>query len=493
MCPMGEAGDDLLGKTLGAYRIEALLGEGATGRVYRGLAAGRRPVAVKVLAPEAAADASRVKRFFAEARAVSALGHPNIVAHTDFQEFGARSFVVMELLTGSTLRRALDEARRFTPERAVRIGQQIADALAAVHRQGIVHREVTPENVFLVQQDEEDDFAKVLGFGLAQLLPPPRAGEPVGTPTYMSPEVALGGTVTPASDVYALGVLLFELIAGRPPFVKDSVRDLLLAQARETPPRLDELCPEVPRALADALADALAKHPAKRPAGMNAFKHRLHAALGGGPVEVPRRSEDDTVPRLPPVAPWPPPTPAQALGGGRRGLTLALAGGALLLLVLVVVFAWPKSKPRSGAPPAAAPASIPVWPRPWSRAPIPWPRPPRPSTGASAGSPMATTRPPRPSTATPTGVMRRRSSTPTPTRAWPRSGSAPGWRWPTGPARWSAPTTTWRRWRPISRSSRASARTCPTMSAGRSKIRWPGCGSVSAIWSCRSCPAAARC
>jgi serine/threonine-protein kinase len=269
----------LVGRKLGAYKVEALLGEGAMGEVYRGVhEALGRIVAIKTLKPAVAADTGMIDRFFAEARAVNIIRHENIVECTDLvHEPGGTSYVVMEFLEGRTLAAAIKEAGRLPPRRAARIAAQIADAIAAAHEKGIIHRDLKPDNVFLIRRAGTSDYVKVLDFGIARLRPEygvtaTATGALIGTPAYMSPEQAKGERVVPASDIYALGVILFHMLTGRLPFRGASLPMMLMAHVAEIPKRVDELVPDVPRALADAVARALEKDPAARPPDMSAFR-----------------------------------------------------------------------------------------------------------------------------------------------------------------------------------------------------------------------------
>jgi tRNA A-37 threonylcarbamoyl transferase component Bud32/predicted methyltransferase len=276
-----------VGSVLGAYRIEARLGEGAMGQVFRAThTALSRVVAIKMLKPEVAADPALTERFFAEARAVNIIRHENIVECTDLvHDPSGRSYIVMELLEGRTLGAAAREAGRMPVPRAARIMAQIADAIGAAHGKGIIHRDLKPENVFLIQRAGSADYVKVLDFGIARLRPEvdgttaTQTGAPSGTPAYMSPEQVRGNPAVPASDIYALGVIAFQLVTGRLPFEQKAMSAMLAAQLEQPAPRADALA-TVSTAFADAIDRALAKDPAKRPADMAAFRRALLVAAG---------------------------------------------------------------------------------------------------------------------------------------------------------------------------------------------------------------------
>ncbi|MCC7000351.1 MAG: protein kinase [Deltaproteobacteria bacterium] len=216
-----------VGSVVGSYRLVSLLGEGGMGLVYLAehTRLGRK-VALKMLRPEMARDVAMVRRFFAEARAVNKILHPNIVEVTDFVE-DARgdNYIIMELLAGVSLDKVI--AQGVPPlSRSLPIAIQIASALGAVHDAGIVHRDLKPENVFLRERTNQHDVVTLLDFGIAKLMdgvngvPVSRtaAGMIVGTPSYMSIEQAAGKDVNHLTDIYAFGVVLYEMVTGRLPY-----------------------------------------------------------------------------------------------------------------------------------------------------------------------------------------------------------------------------------------------------------------------------------
>ena len=273
------------GSTLGAYRIERLLGEGAMGEVYLAthIALGR-PVALKTL-KAGVTNRALLERFFAEARAVNLIRHENIVECTDLQAEAKLPFIVMELLEGKTLSKAIEDAGRIPVRRAARIAAQIADAIGAAHAKTIVHRDLKPDNVFLIRRAGTSDYVKVLDFGIARLRPDlgvsaTASGLLIGTPAYMSPEQVRGEKVGPSADIYALGAIVFHMLTGRLPFTATSMSMMLVAQLQETPPRVDELVPDVPRGLADFVASTLAKDAKHRPPDMTAFRRDMLGLAG---------------------------------------------------------------------------------------------------------------------------------------------------------------------------------------------------------------------
>jgi len=265
----------MIGTTLAHYSITAKLGQGGMGEVYRAEDTKLgRDVALKILPPDMAADRNRLERFRREATTVAALNHPNIVTIFSVEVVEDIHFLTMELVEGKTLD-ALLPSGGFTLERFFDLATPIADALASAHARGIVHRDLKPANVMVT---DEGDRVKVLDFGLAKLsegvaadgtteLPTEaltQAGLVVGTPHYMSPEQAKGEGADPRSDIFSLGVMLFEMATGQRPFQGASSVELLSAVLKDTPPLLTEIKPELPRHLGRILGRCLEKAPADR-------------------------------------------------------------------------------------------------------------------------------------------------------------------------------------------------------------------------------------
>ncbi|HET8542200.1 MAG TPA: serine/threonine-protein kinase [Anaeromyxobacter sp.] len=297
-----------VGSALGNYELVDLLGKGAMGRVFRGrhVLLGRE-VAIKVLNPDLAARPEIVDRFFREARVVNDIDHENIVEVTDFVEAPGVAYLVMELLDGTSLRQVLKaKGRKYPPiARLLGIVIQVCEALEAAHGKGVVHRDLKPDNVFVVKRDGED-FVKVLDFGIAKLRDSgddqgsTTSGMILGTPHYMAPEQALGKSVDRLADVWAAGVVLYEVLAGSVPFTAPSFVELAM-KIREQPPKpLPAKTPrgeKIPPALADVVMRCLEKKPADRFRSMTALadalreprkarfaaraRRRLAAAAGG--------------------------------------------------------------------------------------------------------------------------------------------------------------------------------------------------------------------
>ncbi len=264
--------DVLLGKSLpGGYRIVEFIAEGSMGRVYRAEQANLgRSVAVKIMNSALIAHPKMVDRFRTEARAASMLNHPNCTRVYDFGETtDKRPYIVMELLIGKNLELLLREEPFPPVTRALDIAQQILHALEEAHGQGIVHRDLKPANVFVQIQRAGGDLVKVVDFGLAKLRSAisgsTMTGLICGTPAYMAPEQATAAETDGRADLYALGVMLFEMLAGRPPFISDDANALLRMQVYDAPPILSEIAPDrCPRGMDEILAKLLAKSPADR-------------------------------------------------------------------------------------------------------------------------------------------------------------------------------------------------------------------------------------
>ncbi len=369
---------DREGQRLGQFEIEKELGRGGMGIVYSALDTrlGRR-VALKVLPASVAADPERRKRLLREAQAASAVTHPSIAAVYEAGETEGAVYIAMEHVAGRTVRQLMERALLPRVE-SVRIVREVASALTKAHAAGIVHRDLKPDNVMV----DVDGGVKVLDFGLAKPVgtrgPALESvtvlstveGRILGTPSYMSPEQAKGKQVDARSDLFSLGVVLYEMLSGRRPFTGDSAMDILIAVDRDAPPRLEG----VPRALERTVLRCLAKDPAQR----FATAEELIAALA-----------------------------AVHDSSDRSRLPIALGAGAVLGVALI---AWQLTRPSAPAAvsavpmptvapepapstPVAAPAASPTASAP-AMASAPLPKPAR-ITRAPAPKPSASARPKR--------------------------------------------------------------------------------------------------
>ncbi len=263
----------------GRYRLASIIGVGGMGHVYRATQLSmEREVAVKILRPDICTDLESrdvwIARFRREVDALSRLQHPNTVTVHDYGESkDGECFIVMELLTGATLGSLQEEGVSLEAKRVIRIARQVARSLAEAHSHGIVHRDLKPDNIFLTSMHGEEDFIKVVDFGIAKILEGAdiasitSPGLVPGTPAFMSPEQAAGETVDHRTDIYTLGAIMFALLAGRPPFDGDSPVKVLVSHMKEPPPLMDEVAPKVqaPAALLDLVYSCLEKRPDDRP------------------------------------------------------------------------------------------------------------------------------------------------------------------------------------------------------------------------------------
>jgi serine/threonine-protein kinase len=283
--------DPLIGRTFeGKYRLDQRLGSGGMGTVYRAThLLIDRPVAIKVLSQRFMGDETAQQRFRREARAAGRMQHPNAVTVTDF---GASDdgylYIVMELLEGCTLRDLMAREAPLDLARAVSIMLQACTAVGAAHDAGLIHRDLKPANIFVEQRPNLPSIVKVLDFGVAKLAVSAKEDEDfktltqvgalIGTPRYMSPEQCTGAaTLTGASDVYSLGIILYEMLTGAVPFSADTPLAVAMKQVSEPPRPLREVAPQIPEVLEHVVLHALAKTPEGRPADANAFRRELLA------------------------------------------------------------------------------------------------------------------------------------------------------------------------------------------------------------------------
>jgi serine/threonine protein kinase len=275
-----------LGKILaGKYRIDGFLKRGGMGSVYRGTHVMLdKPVAIKLIKPELVTSEDTIRRFQREARAASQLSHPNIVAVYDLgQAEDGMLYIAMELVSGESLKDHVKKQGPMEPHRATRIVKAIASALALAHQNNIIHRDLKPQNIMMTRDNEGREIPKLLDFGIAKTFDPDSpaltsTGMVLGTPQYMSPEQAAGKPVDARADLYSLGIIFYEMLAGKVPFDDPSIPAILVKHLNEMPKRPSELREDLPSSLEQIVLRCLEKDPEKRFAGAEEFSSALASA-----------------------------------------------------------------------------------------------------------------------------------------------------------------------------------------------------------------------
>lgn len=312
----------------GRYRLDTSIGRGAMGEVWRAYDETLgRPVALKLLLAQDA-DPTAASRFRLEAQTAGRLNHPHVVGVLDFGEYEDRLFLVMELVVGDSLAHALSGAGTLPAEQVARLAAQAAAGLAAAHQQGIVHRDIKPANLLL----DTDGTLKIGDFGIARFLDDPGAaltatGQIVGTSLYLAPERALGKPAGPASDMYSLGCVLYQLLTGRPPFHADTALAILHQHLDAPPVALRELGIPLPPAFDNYLLGLLAKQPEDRPTAQQAADWFATGAWQDRPEPLPAATPaaQRTVPLGDPAGPVPGQVPPVGETGPRTTYILPSA------------------------------------------------------------------------------------------------------------------------------------------------------------------------
>lgn len=342
-----------------------------------------RPVAIKVLFPEYATDPNFVERFRREAQAAANLNHPNIVSVYDWGKYSNTYFMAMEYVQGRTLADILRANGRISSVQAAEIASEVSAALSFAHRNGVVHRDIKPANILIGSAGQ----VKVADFGIARAMNAPieanltQVGSVMGTATYFSPEQAQGAQPDPRSDLYSLGIVLYEMVAGRPPFTADNPVGIAYKQVHDAPQPLNQLIADIPKPFEAIVAKLLAKNPAMRYADAEALRADLRRFRAGEPVQaltsitppaatvalptqaaaqaayqataaMPRTATMPQQPQQYQPAPLPPPR-------GRNGLYAAL--GFLVVVGLVVggIFLYNALTKEDSTPPVAATVVVP--------------------------------------------------------------------------------------------------------------------------------------
>jgi eukaryotic-like serine/threonine-protein kinase len=407
----------LIGTRLGAYDIQAVLGSGGMANVYRAFDTNlQRMVAIKVLSPAAAAQPGFVERFRQEARLIANLRHPNIVHVYDFDQHENTIYMVQELLAGPTLERWMCDlaarGTRPTPQSVIEIVTQLASALDAAHAAGIIHRDVKPGNALWNDQGH----LVLTDFGIAKQVvstaSQTQVGLILGTPSYLSPEQAQGLPLTPASDIYSLGIVLYELLAGNVPFRGTTPMHVLMDHIQTPPPPLPPL-PDLPHGVELVMQRVLAKDPAARFGSASELARALADVWADIPASAPARADihnqatrvwqpptpappGTSIPvrsRVPPVSnpvaisrarPAAPQAVSQApLAAKRSGLLLPILGALLAVLLLGGMVLAARGGARAADTVEREPTSVPALAQGTTNAPIATRMPAQPSTPSS--------------------------------------------------------------------------------------------------------------
>ncbi len=362
-----QAESSLIGISLdNKFKILRLIGRGGMGEVFEAehVGLGKR-VAIKLMLEKYSGDGEAIARFTREAHAASRIGNPHII---DVSDIGTapdgRAFVVMELLQGNPLSKVIEDGGPMPPQRALHVMRQVLRAVGAAHAKGIVHRDLKPDNIFLIDGGEQQDFVKLLDFGISKMMDPDlqaaatkltTTGVVMGTPLYMAPEQAMGVEIDHLADIYACGVILYEMLAGRPPF-EGATYAVLVAKLLTTEPQLlSELRPGLAPKLIAAVHRALEKEPKSRFVSADAFAAALPASHSASAMELAGTMASGKV-----VA-----VPHPAMRSKRKpwvAMTLALAIGLATMSVLIVTMGSNQSAPSEPQAAPIKPVEAPVAP-----------------------------------------------------------------------------------------------------------------------------------
>ncbi|HEX7019207.1 MAG TPA: serine/threonine-protein kinase [Gemmatimonadaceae bacterium] len=417
--------DPMIGRVIAErYLVLARLGEGGMGRVYLAEHVRmNRQCAVKVMNPSLLNDTESSARFAREASSAARIIHPNVAAVFDFGESDKIVYIVMEFVDGEPLSRLLAAEGALDPRRAIDIGRQIADGLAAAHEIGIVHRDLKPDNIIVSRGRGGRETPKIVDFGIAKALSEgayeglTQSGLVIGTPEYMSPEQLLGDPVDARADVYSLGCILFYMVTGTPAFGAESREQMIRRRLREAPPHIRDVNPNLPRRLDTVIAHMLARSPSERMASAAEARDALDPALAlaeWSPADstvlrpTPRSLPTQSIPKVVDDIALQPTLPITQQRVSVRRVGVGAVIGALLLFAGIE--AWQlqveRAAKRVAAPPARSVAARPT--------------PPTSITGQSAGQvsvPPKTKAAPRESAFNDTTVIGAKQESATSTRA----------------------------------------------------------------------------
>lgn len=336
--------DELVGTTIDArYEVQRVLGEGGMGLVYKARhVVLDKPLALKVLRPDVSRDQEIITRFQQEARSASAIGNQHIIDITDFGTLkNGSTYFIMEFLDGTDLTGAIEDGGTIDAVRTVHVAKQLCQALGAAHDAGIVHRDLKPDNIYLIRRGGDPNFVKVLDFGIAKVggssSKLTRAGQVFGTPHYMSPEQCAGSGVDHRTDVYALGIIMYEMTTGEVPFDADNLMGILTKHLYEEPVRPRERNPAIPEELELVILKAIAKQADARYQTMYELFEDLQRLEQGIGTMARETTSSFLVESAATMAPSdahvaPPPSSKTGLIAGVVVLLLAVGGGAAYFL-----------------------------------------------------------------------------------------------------------------------------------------------------------------
>jgi len=316
--------DPLIGTTIaGRYVIERVIGEGGMATVYGAThKLFDRPCAVKVMNAQMATDTTVRERFRREAKSAQSIAHPNVIEIFDQGETAdGTPYIVMELLTGKMLAEIIEKSGRLAMQRAIPVMIQVSRGIARAHDLGVVHRDLKPENIFVSARPDGSDLVKILDFGIARSRGDSRltnAGELFGTPQYLAPERIVGGETGPSVDLYALGVIFFEMTTGRLPFEASDPTTFLIKHMKEQPPKPRSIEPRIPEKLEALVMSLLEKDPKARPVDAHRIEQDLVVLAQSLGIAVPREPEED------PASSRPTPQPLPAVGLQQWGKRVAV-------------------------------------------------------------------------------------------------------------------------------------------------------------------------